>query len=245
MNPGRFSAPMVNAFAIALIASAFAAVHFSTSGLAANESTGKAIYGAKCAICHGASGQGTTSAVYSAPPLARNAHVTTKDPRGMIVTIVNGMRGPLDVPGHPPYNGVMPAWKGQLSNADVAAVATYVRSSWGNNAPAVTEHEVAATGAPVQMMIGASIYTNRCMLCHGAKGHGRTGVPSLAGNARVIASDPSAMILTIENGGSQMPGWRSQLSDADIAAVATYVRRSFGNRAAPVTDGDVVSVSTK
>ena len=37
----------------------------------------------------------------------------------------------------------MPAWKGQLKNADIAAVATYIRSSWGNKASPVTEAEVA------------------------------------------------------------------------------------------------------
>jgi mono/diheme cytochrome c family protein len=39
---------------------------------------------------------------------------------------------------------IMPSWKGQLSSADIAAVATYVRSAWGNKAGAVTEAEVAA-----------------------------------------------------------------------------------------------------
>jgi mono/diheme cytochrome c family protein len=38
----------------------------------------------------------------------------------------------------------MPAWKGQLSAGDIAAVATYIRSAWGNKAPAVTEQDVAA-----------------------------------------------------------------------------------------------------
>jgi mono/diheme cytochrome c family protein len=38
----------------------------------------------------------------------------------------------------------MPAWKGQLSNAEIAAVITYIRSSWGNKASAVTEAQVAA-----------------------------------------------------------------------------------------------------
>ena len=38
----------------------------------------------------------------------------------------------------------MPAWQGTLSNADIAAVITYIRSSWGNKAAAVTEAQVAA-----------------------------------------------------------------------------------------------------
>lgn len=39
---------------------------------------------------------------------------------------------------------LMPSWRGQLSATDVAAVATFVRSSWGNNAGPVTVQEVMA-----------------------------------------------------------------------------------------------------
>ncbi len=38
----------------------------------------------------------------------------------------------------------MPSWKGQLTAADIAAVLTYVRSAWGNNAAAVSEQQVSA-----------------------------------------------------------------------------------------------------
>jgi len=38
----------------------------------------------------------------------------------------------------------MPAWKGQLTNAEIAAVLTYVRSSWGNSASKITESQVQA-----------------------------------------------------------------------------------------------------
>jgi mono/diheme cytochrome c family protein len=39
---------------------------------------------------------------------------------------------------------MMPSWKGQLSAGDIAAVATYIRSAWGNKAGPVTEADVAA-----------------------------------------------------------------------------------------------------
>jgi mono/diheme cytochrome c family protein len=38
----------------------------------------------------------------------------------------------------------MPAWKGNLSNDDIAAVITYIRSSWGNKGSAVTAAQVGA-----------------------------------------------------------------------------------------------------
>jgi mono/diheme cytochrome c family protein len=43
------------------------------------------------------------------------------------------------------YSGAMPAWNGKLSNADMADVITYIRSSWGNKADAVTETQVAGS----------------------------------------------------------------------------------------------------
>ncbi len=88
------------------------------------------------------------------PPLAGNPVVTAGDPSAMIAVIVNGRTGPLTVNGKT-FNGQMPTWKGQLTNADIASVATYVRSSWGNNASPVTEPEVAAAGTPVSIQVGA------------------------------------------------------------------------------------------
>lgn len=230
-------------FSLTLGAWAFFAFSPTSSARAA-EAPGAALYAAKCAICHGAKGQGTISSIYSAPPLFKSDLVSASDPKAMIGIIVNGSRKPMVVNGQP-YQGVMPAWKGQLSSADVALVATYIRSSWGNHASAVSVHQVAAAGTPVMMSVGASIYAARCSLCHGANGRGRTGIPSLVHNAHVTGADPDKVILTIENGGTNMPAWRGQLSDADVAAVATYIRSSWGNKAPPVTDGDVVSVMAK
>jgi len=43
------------------------------------------------------------------------------------------------------YNGNMPAWKGTLTNDDMAAVIAYIRSAWGNKAGSVTSAQVAST----------------------------------------------------------------------------------------------------
>lgn len=109
-------------------------------GRAAGAPNGAALYNEKCAMCHAANGQGLPPAF---PPLAKNPHVVTNDPHDVIVEILNGM--PLtDIVVHGQhYGGGMPAWGNWLSNAEVAAIATYVRSSWGNHASAVTERQVA------------------------------------------------------------------------------------------------------
>ena len=100
---------------------------------------GATVFANSCSGCHGANGQGQPGAF---PPLAKNPHVTG-DPTEVIHTVLYGRAGALQVNGST-YNGQMPAWKGQLSNADIAAAITYIRSSWGNNASAVTEAQVAA-----------------------------------------------------------------------------------------------------
>jgi len=198
--------------------------------------SGAQLFAAKCSNCHQSSGQGTDAY----PPLAGNPVVTTADPSAMIAVIANGRTGPLTVNGKT-YNGQMPTWKGRLSNADIASVATYVRSVWGNNASAVTEQEVAAAGSPVSVQVGASIYAQNCAACHGARGAGGIG-PALAGNPHVNVSDPTMMLATIVRGRNQMPSWRGQLAASDIAAVATFVRASWGNNVSPVTLQDVTAI---
>jgi cbb3-type cytochrome c oxidase subunit III len=201
--------------------------------------SGAQIFAVKCAACHQAGGQGTSAY----PPLNGNPHVAGGDPREMIATIVNGRSGPLVVNGTT-YNGKMPAWKGQLSNADIAAVATYVRSAWTNAASGVTEQLVAAAGTPVLSAVGASVYASKCAVCHGAggQGGGHGQFPPLAGDALVNGSDPTAMIAVMEHGRSMMPSWKGQLSPGDLAAVATYVRAAWGNKGGPVSEQDVNAV---
>jgi len=198
--------------------------------------SGEALFAAHCATCHQTTGQGTDTF----PPLAGNSVITAPDPSAMIAVIVNGRSGPLTVNGKT-YNSTMPTWKGQLTNADIASVATYVRSAWSNNASPVTEDEVAAAGAPVSAQVGASVYVKNCAACHGANGDGGVG-PALAGNPHVNIDNANAMLTTIVQGRSLMPSWRGQLAASDIAAVATFIRSSWGNRAPGVSVQQVMAI---
>ena len=76
------------------------------------------------------------------PPLAGNP-VANGPADKMIAIVKNGLSGKISVNGTS-YNGQMPAWKGTLSDSDIAAVITYVRSSWGNHGSAVTASQVTA-----------------------------------------------------------------------------------------------------
>ncbi len=111
----------------------------SISAAGAAGADGSKIYAANCSSCHQANGQGLPGAF---PPLAKNP-VVTGDVGKVSKIVLNGLNGSVTVEGKT-YNGVMPAWKGQLSNAEIAAVLTYIRASFGNKASAVTEAQVTA-----------------------------------------------------------------------------------------------------
>ncbi len=198
--------------------------------------SGAQLFAVKCSTCHQSAGQGTD--MY--PPLAGNPIVSAADPSTMIGVIVNGRTGPITVNGKT-FNGQMPTWKGQLTDASIAAVATYIRSAWGNNAAPVTEQEVAAIGSPVSLQVGASLFAKNCAACHQANGEGGIG-PALAGNPHVNIANPTVMLTTILQGRNEMPSWRGQLAASDIAAVATFVRSSWGNNAGPVTVQEVMAI---
>jgi mono/diheme cytochrome c family protein len=92
---------------------------------------GAAIFAAQCASCHQAAGTGVPGAF---PPLAGSNWVNGRDVT-LTQILLHGIQGTLTVNGTA-YNGAMPSF-GHLSDADIAAVLTYVRSQWGNKAGAV------------------------------------------------------------------------------------------------------------
>ncbi|MEB3330095.1 MAG: cytochrome c oxidase subunit II [Candidatus Sericytochromatia bacterium] len=89
---------------------------------------GEAIYTSRCAGCHQAAGTGIPGVF---PPLAGAEHVNGDD-ETLARILVHGLNGPIKVKGVD-YNGAMPAFGGQLSDEEIAAVATYLRTQWGNN----------------------------------------------------------------------------------------------------------------
>jgi len=78
------------------------------------------------------------------------------DSANLIQTVLNGRTGPITVNGTQ-YGGNMPSWRGQLSDAQIAAVLTYVRTAWQNGAPAVSEDQVAAARAPEALSVPSSL----------------------------------------------------------------------------------------
>jgi mono/diheme cytochrome c family protein len=102
---------------------------------------GEALYKDRCAGCHGARGEGGSGPngiVYA--PLAGNRKVLLETPANLIHIIVNGGFPPT-TPGDPrPYG--MPPFGPALKDDEIAVLASYVRSAWGNTAPAVSALDV-------------------------------------------------------------------------------------------------------
>jgi cytochrome c oxidase subunit 2 len=79
---------------------------------------------------------------------------------------------------------------------------------------------------------GAKVYQTNCQVCHQANGRGIPGTfPGLAGS-KVVADTPDQIAIML-HGRNAMPSWK-QLPDVELAAVATYVKNSWGNSAGEV-----------
>jgi mono/diheme cytochrome c family protein len=121
------------------------------SDLAAKASAGPAgvahvdggeIFAARCVACHQSTGSGLPGVF---PPLAGSNWVNGRDTT-LIQILLHGIQGTLTVNGAS-FNGVMPSFGAQLSDAEIAAVLTYVRSQWGNKGGPVGASQVASQRA--------------------------------------------------------------------------------------------------
>jgi len=102
---------------------------------------GEALYKDHCAACHGidgAGGAGANGVVYV--PLAGNRKVLLETPANLIHIVVNGGFPPTTAGDPRPYG--MPPFGPSLKDEEIALLASYVRSAWGNAAPAVSALDV-------------------------------------------------------------------------------------------------------
>ena len=82
---------------------------------------------------------------------------------------------------------------------------------------------------------GAALFEANCAACHQPKGEGIAGAfPALAGNT-FVTGDPRPVVLTLLNGRGGMPAFKDDLKDEQLAAIVSFVRASWGNKAPPIT----------
>lgn len=79
---------------------------------------------------------------------------------------------------------------------------------------------------------GEKVYAANCVACHQASGKGVPGAfPALEGSL-IVNGAKAGQVGILLNGKNAMPSWKSTLSDTEIAAVITYTRNSWSNKAA-------------
>ena len=138
-----------------------------------------------------------------------------------------------------------------LTDADLNAMATYLKDM-----PRTKDESNQATGGihPSVLAQGEALYVDNCTGCHMQNGIGIAQVfPPLKSSAAVQARDPTTVLHHIIGGatmaatkdkptGLAMPAFGWKLSDQEIAALATYIRNTWGNRADAVTERQVSKV---
>jgi len=156
-----------------------------------------------------------------------------------------------------------------LSDGDLGAIAAYLKTvtavgdpgatrpafGWTEARPvAVTAYETGngptqADLADASTLDGAILYNGACATCHGIDGAGTPDgtFPSLTASTTVGSDDPANLVLTISQGIDRkgagghafMQAFGAELSDAQIAAIASYVTSRFGNPAVTVDEAAV------
>jgi mono/diheme cytochrome c family protein len=141
----------------------------------------------------------------------------------------------------------------EMTQVDLTAMATYLKaqSEIKPHEPWIAPHAVAKAEVAAMLQTGAKIYKDRCASCHMDDGMGvPRAYPPLAQNQAVRLRNPINAIRIVLNGGFPpstegnprpygMPPFYQELSDAEVAAVVTYIRQAWGNTASPVWSVDV------
>ena len=135
-----------------------------------------------------------------------------------------------------------------LTDADLNAIATYLKSLPANEQKAVTVADGSA---------GGKLYGQQCAACHLADGKGHAPyIAPLVGNPVVQDTDPTSLINIVLNGSARvvvagmpdayrMPQFRVLMKDEEVAAVVNYIRSNWGNRGAAVSGDQVAKIRSK
>ncbi|MEO5814724.1 MAG: cytochrome c [Gemmatimonadaceae bacterium] len=139
---GLALAVSIGVVSAASAASAQAAPKKGAATKSAAAADGSKVFATTCVVCHQLDGAGKEQ-LY--PPLAGSEWVQG-DENKLIRIILGGLTGPVEVAGET-FNSAMPGWGPVLDDKDIAAVATYIRSSWGNKAAPITTAKVTSIRA--------------------------------------------------------------------------------------------------
>ena len=150
---------------------------------------------ALCAACHGTNGERMAASGY--PPLAGSEWATTTTEKFAMI-VLNGLQGPITVKGKA-YQNVMPSQAPGMTANDLAAVMTYVRKSFGNDASIVTPEMAqkaldlfkARQAAGKGAVTAAELLAEHDKMLPGAEVDPKTGKPLAPGTAPAPAAQPA------------------------------------------------------
>jgi mono/diheme cytochrome c family protein len=137
-----------------------------------------------------------------------------------------------------------------LNDADLGAMAEFLAALPQRE----RERDAAKPADGATLARGDRVYRDHCAACHGKRGEGAAAIyPALAGNRAVTMEPAINVVQLIRRGGFApatagnprpfgMPPFFQVLNDADVAAVASYIRQSWGNRASAVSELDASRV---
>lgn len=143
-----------------------------------------------------------------------------------------------------------------LTEQDARATARFLKSLTSERSAPYAYNEMtrAALASGDASRSGAQLYLDNCAACHRSDGKGYDGVfPALAGNPVIESGSPLSAIHIVLKGGASarttrtpaqfaMPAFDWRLDDQDAAAVISFVRNAWGNRAKPVSADEVAAV---
>jgi cytochrome c oxidase subunit 2 len=134
-------------------------------------------------------------------------------------------------------HGFMPIVLKAVPKAEYAAWVQEVKGEAVADAEAATQE----WSKEDLLVKGEEVYGKTCSACHMNAGQGVDGMfPALDGSA-IANGSKEEMALQILNGKNLMPPFKDQLNDADIAAVMTFVRNSWGNTSQDVVQPTEIS----
>lgn len=183
------------------------------SQYAANK--GAAVYRTFCSQCHGSGAAGVMSEGY--PNLLDDAWLWGGTMEEIHQTIAHGIRNEDDPDAR--YSQ-MPAYGDIFSEEEIHQVVSYAYTLNGREA---ADPEAAAAGQ--------ELYNNNCAACHQENGMGNTalGAPALNDAVWLYGGDYDTMMETVYYSRyGVMPPWQQRLTEAELAAVATYVHQLGG-----------------
>lgn len=202
--------------------------------------------GASTALADGPGGATLPGQRWLAPSLTDPAEAGTRpeDSAALVQLLRTGMTDRAVVMG--PMAEVVAQSTQHLREADLQAMARYLVQI-SSPAPAVVAPATAATTTAATALLdrGTQLYTRHCADCHGAQGQGAPGIyPPLAGNRTVTMVNPGNLLQAITGGGFPpatagnsrpygMPAY--DLPPDDLAALATWLRSSWGHQAPAVS----------